>query len=156
MSGIRSDALVVFGVTGDLAHKMIFPALFALVKIGALDVPIVGVAAPALTREELEQRVEDSIAHSGGVDDPAAFRRFLDLITYVSGDYKDAATFQAIKKTLGAASRPAHYLAIPPSLFGTVIKGSWSGRSRRKCARHRGKTVRTGPCIRARAQPRGA
>ena len=122
MSTARSDALVVFGVTGDLAHKMIFPALYALVKGGALDVPIVGVAAPAWTRDQLTQRVEDSLARSGGVDDAAALRRLLDLLVYVSGDYKDAGTFAAIKKALGSASHPAYYLAIPPALFETVIK----------------------------------
>jgi len=123
MPATRSDALVVFGVTGDLAHKMIIPALYALVKSGALDVPVVGVAAPPWSREQLIQRVEDSLARAGGVDDPAALRRLLDLLVYVSGDYKDAATFAAIKQALGAASRPAHYLAIPPSLFETVIEG---------------------------------
>ena len=123
MSATRSDALVVFGITGDLAHKMIFPALYALVKSGALDVPVVGVAAPAWTKTQLNQRVEDSLARSGGVDDPTAFHRLLDLLAYVSGDYKDSGTFAAIKKALGAASHPAHYLAIPPALFETVIKG---------------------------------
>jgi len=123
MSDTRSDALVVFGVTGDLAYKMIFPALFALVKSGALDVPVVGVAAPAWTKAQLNQRVEDSIARSGGADDRTALSRLLELLTYISGDYKDAATFTAIKKALGAASHPAHYLAIPPALFETVIKG---------------------------------
>jgi glucose-6-phosphate 1-dehydrogenase len=122
MSTTRSDALVVFGVTGDLAHKMIFPALYALVKGGALDVPIVGVAAPAWTRDQLKQRVEDSLSRAGGADDPGALRRLLDLLVYVSGDYKQAATFEAIKTALGSASRPAYYLAIPPALFGTVIK----------------------------------
>jgi glucose-6-phosphate 1-dehydrogenase len=123
MAATRSDALVVFGVTGDLAHKMIFPALYALVKTGALNVPIVGVAAPAWTQAQLAQRVEDSLARSGGVDDPAALRRLWDLLVYVSGDYKDAGTFDAIKKALGSAFHPAHYLAIPPALFETVIKG---------------------------------
>jgi glucose-6-phosphate 1-dehydrogenase len=122
MTMVRSDALVVFGVTGDLANKMIFPALYALVKSRALDVPIVGVAAPAWTRAQLEQHVAESLARSGGVDDPAALRRLLDLLVYVSGDYKDAGTFAAIKTALGGASHPAHYLAIPPSLFETVIK----------------------------------
>jgi len=123
MSATRADALVVFGITGDLAHKMIFPALYALVKNGALDFPIVGVAAPIWTKAQLNQRVEDSLARSGGVDDPAALRRLLDLLAYVSGDYNDSATFAAIRKALGAASHPAHYLAIPPALFETVIKG---------------------------------
>jgi glucose-6-phosphate 1-dehydrogenase len=117
-----SDALVVFGVTGDLAHKMIIPALYALVKNGALTVPIVGVAAPAWSREQLADRVKDSLSHAGVPDDPAVLGRLMDLLTYVGGDYKDAGTFAKIKQALGGASRPAHYLAIPPSLFETVIK----------------------------------
>jgi glucose-6-phosphate 1-dehydrogenase len=123
MTTARSDALVVFGVTGDLAYKMIFPALFAMVKSGALDVPVVGVASSRWTKAQLSQRIEESLARSGGVDDPEAFRRLVELLSYVSGDYEDAATFAAIKAALGPARRPAHYLAIPPSLFETVIKG---------------------------------
>jgi glucose-6-phosphate 1-dehydrogenase len=118
----RSDALVVFGVTGDLAHKQIFPALYAMAKRGALTVPVIGVAFPKLTRAQLHSRVTDSIKRSGGVDNPRALRLLLSHITYVSGDYNDPNTFTAIKKALGRARRPAHYLAIPPSLFETVIK----------------------------------
>jgi len=123
MSESHSDALVLFGVTGDLAHKMIFPALYALAKNGALRVPVVGVASPKWSLEQLRSRVEDSIQRSGGIDDQDALRRLTALLGYVSGDYKDLGTFAAIKKALGAAVRPAHYLAIPPSLFETVIKG---------------------------------
>ena len=119
----RSDALVVFGVTGDLAHKMIFPALYAMVKHGALKVPVIGVAFPKWSVERLHKRVTDSIKRSGGIDDKHALKDLLSRLTYVSGDYKDPATFTALKKALGKARRPAHYLAIPPSLFGTVIKG---------------------------------
>jgi len=118
----RSDALVVFGVTGDLAHKMIFPALYAMVKHGELKVPIIGVAFPKWSLERLHKRVMDSIKRSGGIDDKPALRNLLSRLTYVSGDYEDPGTFAALKKTLGKARRPAHYLAIPPSLFGTVIK----------------------------------
>jgi glucose-6-phosphate 1-dehydrogenase len=123
MAASRSDALVIFGVTGDLAHKMIFPALYAMVKRGTLKVPVIGVAFPKWSLARLHKRVTDSIKHSGGIDDQRAFHRLLSLLKYVSGDYKDPNTFTAIKEALGSARRPAHYLAIPPSLFETVIKG---------------------------------
>jgi glucose-6-phosphate 1-dehydrogenase len=120
---VPSDALVLFGVTGDLSYKKIFPALYAMVKRGVLNVPIIGVALPAWSLEELRARVTDSIQQSGGVDDPAALDHLLALFGYVSGDYNDPATFAAIKNTLGRARHPAHYLAIPPSLFSVVIQG---------------------------------
>ncbi|MFZ3199675.1 MAG: glucose-6-phosphate dehydrogenase [Candidatus Acidiferrales bacterium] len=123
MTASRSDALVLFGVTGDLAHKMIFPALYAMVKHGALKVPVIGVAFPKWSLARLHKRVTDSIKRSGGIDDKRALRHLLSLFRYISGDYKDPATFTAIKKELGGAQRPAHYLAIPPSLFETVIEG---------------------------------
>jgi len=119
----QSDALVVYGVTGDLAHKMIFPALYAMVKSGALNVPVIGVAFPKWSLERLQRRVTQSIKQSGGIDNKRALNHLLSLIKYVSGDYNDSKTFAAIKESLGRARRPAHYLAIPPSLFGTVIKG---------------------------------
>src|ERR1700728_1268488 len=119
----QSDALVVYGVTGDLAHKMIFPALYAMVKRGTLKVPVIGVAFPKWSLDRLHRRVTDSIKRAGGLDDKRALQRLLALFRYVSGDYKDPSTFSAIKKELGKAQRPAHYLAIPPSLFETVIKG---------------------------------
>jgi glucose-6-phosphate 1-dehydrogenase len=119
----HSDALVVYGVTGDLAHKMIFPALYAMVKRGTLNVPVVGVAFPKWSLERLQRRVTQSIKQSGGIDNKRAFAHLLSLLKYVSGDYNDGTTFAAIKQALGKAKRPAHYLAIPPSLFGTVIKG---------------------------------
>jgi glucose-6-phosphate 1-dehydrogenase len=123
MSTSHSDALVVYGVTGDLAHKMIFPALYAMVKRKTLDVPIIGVAFPKWTVAQVQRRVAHSLRQSGGIDDKAAFHRLLALITYVNGDYNDSNTFAAIKRALGKARRPTHYLAIPPSLFATVIKG---------------------------------
>ena len=123
MSTSRSDALVFFGVTGDLAHKMIFPALYAMAKRRALKVPVIGVAFPKWSLDRLRKRVTDSIKRSGGIDDKRALRHLLSLFTYVSGDYKDPATFTAIRKQFGRARRPAHYLAIPPSLFETVIEG---------------------------------
>ncbi len=123
MTSSRSDALVLFGVTGDLAHKMIFPALYALAKRGALAVPVIGVAFPKWSLPRLRQRVKDSIRRSGGIDSPRALRHLLSVLRYVSGDYNDVGTFAAIKEELAGARRPAHYLAIPPSLFATVIKG---------------------------------
>ena len=123
MTSSRSDALVLFGVTGDLAHKMIFPALYAMVKRGNLKVPVIGVALPKWSLARLHQRVTDSIERSGGIDNRQALRRLLSLFRYVSGDYEDLNTFAAIKRALDTARRPAHYLAIPPSLFEVVIKG---------------------------------
>jgi glucose-6-phosphate 1-dehydrogenase len=123
MTEAHSDALVLFGVTGDLAHKMIFPALYAMAKRGDLTVPVIGVALPKWSLEDLHKRVADSIKRSGGIDDQRAFDHFLSRLGYVSGDYSDPGTFTAIKTALGAARRPAHYLAIPPALFETVIKG---------------------------------
>ena len=119
----QSDALVLFGVTGDLAHKMIFPALYAMVKHGTLTVPVIGVAAPAWSRAQLQARAKDSLRQSGGIDNQRAFRKLLSLLRYVSGDYNDPGTFTAIKQELGSAQRPAHYLAIPPTLFAPVIQG---------------------------------
>ncbi len=123
MSATRSDALVLFGVTGDLAHKMIFPALYALAKQGALKVPIIGVAFPNWNVARLRERVTDSIKRAGGISNQRVLHHLLSQFSYVSGDYNDPATFKALKTELGSALRPAHYLAIPPALFGTVIKG---------------------------------
>ncbi|MBW4054692.1 MAG: glucose-6-phosphate dehydrogenase [Proteobacteria bacterium] len=119
----RSDALVLFGVTGDLAHKKIFPALYAMAKRGVLTVPVIGVAFPKWSLARLRTSVTDSIKQSGGIDDQKALDQLLSLFRYVSGDYNDPATFVKIKKTMGTDHNPAHYLAIPPSLFATVIKG---------------------------------
>jgi glucose-6-phosphate 1-dehydrogenase len=118
----RSDTLVVFGVTGDLAHKQIFPALYAMVKRGELTVPVIGVAFPNWSLERMQRRITDSIKRAGGIDDKRALATLLKRFQYVSGDYKDPATFAKIKQALGKAKRPAHYLAIPPSLFETVIE----------------------------------
>jgi glucose-6-phosphate 1-dehydrogenase len=122
MTKPHSDALVLFGVTGDLAHKMIFPALYAMVKRGTLKVPVIGVAFPKLSMERLHKRVTDSIERSGGVDNKRALEHLLSLLKYVSGDYKSPDTFTALKEALGNSRRPAYYLAIPPSLFETVIR----------------------------------
>lgn len=123
MTTRHSDALVVFGVTGDLAHKMIFPALYAMVKRDKLNVPIIGVAAPDWSLSDLKERVKDSLEQAGGIDNKRAFHDLQSLLSYVSGDYNDPATFTKIKQSLGTARHPAHYLAIPPSLFPTVITG---------------------------------
>jgi glucose-6-phosphate 1-dehydrogenase len=123
MTASRSDALVLFGVTGDLAHKMVIPALYAMVKHGALKIPVIGVALPKWSLERLHKRVTDSIERSGGIDNQRALHQLLSLFKYVSGDYDAPNTFAAIKKVLDKARRPAYYLAIPPSIFETVIKG---------------------------------
>ena len=117
----HSDALVIFGFTGDLASKKIFPALYAMVKTGALTVPVIGVASSQWTAEEVKRRVRESVSRETGRDDEPAFDRLTALLRYVSGDYEDPATFRALKNALGGARRPAYYLAIPPSLFATVI-----------------------------------
>jgi glucose-6-phosphate 1-dehydrogenase len=117
----RSDALVVFGASGDLAYKKIFPALYALARRGKLEMPVIGVASTEWTEEQMRQRAGDSVAAAGPVDDPAALKLMLSQLHYVSGDYKNPATFAALKTALGAAQRPAYYLAIPPALFETVI-----------------------------------
>jgi glucose-6-phosphate 1-dehydrogenase len=117
----HSDALVFFGITGDLAHKKIFPALQAMVKRGTLDIPVIGVARSKWTHEQLAARAKDSLEQHGGLD-PDAFKKLCALLRYVSGDYNDAATFRAIQRELGNAQRPAYYLAIPPAAFATVVQ----------------------------------
>src|ERR1700724_2264285 len=131
MSELRSDALVFFGATGDLAYKKIFPALQAMLRRGHLDIPVIGVAKAGWTLEQLKARARDSLEKHGGLD-AAAFEKLCGLLRYVDGDYADQATFDAIRKQLGSAQRPAHYLAIPPVLFATVVEqlgntGSTSG-----------------------------
>ena len=121
MSEPKSDALVFFGATGDLAYKKIFPSLQAMLKRGHLDVPVIGVAKAGWTLDQLKARVRDSLEKHGGVD-AAAFDKLAGLLRYVDGDYADRTTFDAIRKQLGSAQRPAHYLAIPPALFGTVVE----------------------------------
>jgi glucose-6-phosphate 1-dehydrogenase len=121
MSESHSDALVFFGATGDLAYKKIFPSLQAMMKRGHLRVPVIGVAKSGWTIDHLRSRARDSLEKHGGVD-RAAFDKLCGLLRYVDGDYKDPATFQALRKELGDARRPAHYLAIPPILFGVVVE----------------------------------
>ena len=117
----HSDALVFFGATGDLAYKKIFPALQAMLKRGNLDVPVIGVAKAGWTLEQFRARALDSLEKHGGVDS-AAFEKLSSLLRYVDGDYNDPATFQMLAKELKGAQRPAHYLAIPPTMFETVVE----------------------------------
>jgi len=122
MSTSPSDALVVFGVTGDLAFKQIFPALHAMVRRDALDVPVLGVARAGSSLEALRARARESIEAKGALD-AAAFAKLSGLLHYVGGDYEDPATFAALREALGGAARPTYYLAIPPSLFEPVVSG---------------------------------
>jgi glucose-6-phosphate 1-dehydrogenase len=117
-----SDALVFFGATGDLAYKQIFPALQALIRRGALDVPVVGVAKSGWGLEQLRARARDSLEHHGGLD-RGALDKLNSLLRYVDGDYADPMTFERLRRELGGAERPLHYLAIPPSAFSEVIDG---------------------------------
>src|SRR3954470_13702508 len=121
MNDLHSDALIFFGATGDLAYKKIFPALQAMARRGHLTVPVVGVAKGGWTLDQLRARARDSVTKHGGLD-PAGFDRLSEQLRYVDGDYADSATFRALRDALGAAQRPAHYLAIPPTLFGTVVE----------------------------------
>ena len=118
-----SDALVLFGATGDLARKKIFPALYAMCKRGALNVPVIGVASSALSIEQFRARARESVERADGACDRDVLDRMLARLSYVGGHYEAAATFAALARELGAARRPAHYLAIPPALFPTVIEG---------------------------------
>jgi len=120
MSNSHSDALVFFGATGDLAYKKIFPALQAMIKRGHLDVPVIGVAKAGWNLDQLRARAHDSLEKHGGID-AAAFNKLSSLLRYVDGDYQDPATFQALRKELNRAQSPAHYLAIPPTMFETVV-----------------------------------
>src|SRR5258708_39778686 len=122
MADAHVDAIVFFGITGDLAYKQIFQALQAMVRDGDLAVPIIGVAGRPLSSEQLRARVHSSLERQGGVDG-AAFEKRSSLLQYVSGDYTNEATFAKLRKALGSAARPLYYLAIPPSLFGPVVEG---------------------------------
>lgn len=121
MNDDRADALVFFGATGDLAYKKIFPSLQALLKRGHPEIPVIGVARADWSLEQFRARARDSIETHGSFD-AAAFERLSGLLRYVKGDYNDPETFRALRRELGPARRPAHYLAIPPALFGTVVE----------------------------------
>jgi len=117
-----SDAFVFFGATGDLAYKKIFPALQAMIRRGGLDMSIIGMARAGWTLDKLRERARDSLKHNGGVD-ADAFAKLSARLQYVNGDYHDPATYERLKHALNGAVRPLHYLAIPPSMFGTVVQG---------------------------------
>lgn len=121
MNNEHADALVFFGATGDLAYKKIFPALQAMIVRGKLDVPVIGVAKSNWNVEKLRARARDSLEKHGGVD-PEAFAKLCDLLGYVDGDYNDPKTFQTLRKLMGDAKHPVHYLAIPPTVFGLVVE----------------------------------
>ncbi len=119
---IASDAFVFFGATGDLAHKKIFPSLQAMIQRGNLNVPVIGVAKAGWNLEQLRERARDGIQKFGGGVDEQAFAKLISLLNYIDGDYADPNTFTKLRQVLGQAKHPAHYLAIPPSLFGTVVE----------------------------------
>jgi glucose-6-phosphate 1-dehydrogenase len=122
MSALRSDAFVFFGATGDLAYKKIFPALHSMIRRDGLNMPIIGVARAGWNLEKLRERARDSIEHNGDFD-AATFEKLSALLVYVNGDYGDPETYRTLRRALGKAERPIHYLAIPPSMFGDVVKG---------------------------------
>jgi glucose-6-phosphate 1-dehydrogenase len=122
MPTFQSDALVFFGATGDLAYKQIFPSIQGLIRDEGLNMPIIGVAKSGWSLDQLRDRAKDSLEKHGGLDKDA-FKKMSELLRYVGGDYADAATFTQVRKELGTAKQPLHYLAIPPSLFGAVAEG---------------------------------
>jgi glucose-6-phosphate 1-dehydrogenase len=131
MTDPKSDALVLFGATGDLAFKKIFPALQALVMCGELDMPIIGMGRSGWSLQTLRERIKDSLANNGGINE-AAFAKLAAQVSYIDGDYNDGATFTRLKQVLGSAQRPLFYLAIPPSMFVGVVEGL----ARSGCAQH--------------------
>ncbi len=118
----KSGALVLFGASGDLAHKKVLPALYALCQHGRLTVPLVGVAKSGWTVDDFKSHARDSIRTAGGFDE-ATFARFAGLMRYVDGDYRDAETFKQLRAALSGSQHPLHYLAIPPSMFPDVVEG---------------------------------
>ncbi len=122
MTMLQSDAFVFFGATGDLAYKKIFPALQAMIRHGELDMPIIGIARAGWWLDKLRERARDSLQKNGGIDE-AAFTKLASLMRYVDGDYADPDTYGRVCRALDGAQRPLHYLAIPPSMFGTVVQG---------------------------------
>src|SRR6202049_4154036 len=121
-AAILSDALVFFGANGDLAHKQIFPSLQQMIRRGNLKDPVIGVAKAGWNLDQLRARARDSITQHGGIDE-AAFSKLMELLQYIEGDYQDPATFKQLFQALGKAQHPTHYLAIPPSMFATVVQG---------------------------------
>ena len=128
MSELQSDALVLFGATGDLAYQQIFPALFAMARSGRLEIPVIGVSRQAMSDDEFRVRAKKSLVdhgryHEGSAEDDRYFQALAQRLHYVTGDYQDAATFTALRQALGDAAAPLFYLAIPPDLFGPVATG---------------------------------
>jgi len=121
-NAIQSDALVFFGATGDLAYKKIFPSLQSMIRHGHLSVPVIGVAKSGWSVDQLLDRARASLKEYGGGVDEGAFAKLKAQLQYIDGDYSDLATFTRLRKALGAAKHPTHYLAIPPSLFGSVVE----------------------------------
>ncbi|TEA72279.1 glucose-6-phosphate dehydrogenase [Allopusillimonas ginsengisoli] len=119
----QADALVLFGMTGDLAYKKIFPALYFMAQQGRLNVPIVGVASSSMNRAQLTKRIRESVKALNRRIDRQAFDHLISQVSYIDGDYRAPETFDKLRQALRGAQRPAHYLAIPPSLFSTVIEG---------------------------------
>ena len=118
----RSDAVVLLGATGDLAHRKIYPALKAMVKRGTLDVPVIGVARSGWKLPQFQERVRDSLdKRTKDATSPPA-EKLISLLQYVDGDYQSPETFARLKAALKDAKAPLFYLAIPPSLFGPVVK----------------------------------
>src|ERR1700734_2037674 len=122
MSTLESDAFVFFGATGDLAYKQIFPALYAMVRRGGFKIPIIGMARAGWSLDKLRARARDSVEHAGGFE-PECFAKLSAQLRYVDGDYADPSTYLELRKALGKATHPIHYLAIPPSMFGSVVQG---------------------------------
>src|SRR6267154_1545604 len=122
MTQLNSDAFVFFGATGDLAYKKIFPALYAMVRRSGLDIPIIGMARAGWSLDKMKARARESV-ENGGDFDSGCFEKLAAQLRYVCGDYADPATYAKLKQTLGLATRPIHYLAIPPSMFASVVQG---------------------------------
>ena len=151
MSNQESDAIVFFGASGDLAYKQIFPSLLRLVRDEGINVPIVGVAKSAWTIDDLRNRAKASLDEHGGAD-PESFQKLASLLRYVDGDYNDKATFVQLRKELGDAKHPLHYLAIPPSLFAVRDRGAGEIGLRRQCLSGDRKAFRPQPGIGARIE----
>ncbi len=132
---------------GDLAHKKIFPALYHMVRRGRLDAPVIGIARAGRTNSHLIERARDSVQTQDTNVDQESLAKLLKLLRYVGGDYQDPETFHLLKKTLGSASRPVHYLAIPPSLFTSCYRISRRVHLHEKCASHRRETFWTRSCF---------
>ena len=149
MSAPRSDALVIFGASGDLAYKKIFPALHAMTRRGHLDVPVVGVARVGWTLERFRARARESIERHGGGVDEAAFAKLRERLRYVSGDYGDAATYarsarSSATRRVRCTTSPSRRACSPPWSRGSggraaraTRASSWRSRSAAICRRRR-------------------